>query len=168
MTLNKNDIAEDKRSCSVWDTGSSNVVTFKHFELRSNTFWAPACPYGESLSAQGRSQSEKPEKNSGNVRQERRKERQSWSTAPKLKSHVPTVWLPTATRHDVTGSWSWTRGSLPRITGGRWEEYSLQGKSYLARVAVGLEPGASGGGRIDGCLRDLQESTRTKVTRCPS
>lgn len=67
------------------------------------------------------------------------------------------------------GGQSW---SLPRITGGRWEEYSLQGKSYLARVAVGLEPGASGGGRIDGtrrgCLRDLQESTRTKVTRRPS
>lgn len=71
------------------------------------------------------------------------------------------------------GGQSW---SLPRITGGRWdcerEEYSLQGKSYLARVAVGLEPGASSGGRIDGtcrgCLRDLQESTRTKVTRRPS
>ncbi|KAG1931482.1 nuclear factor 1 X-type [Pimephales promelas] len=40
----------------------------------------------------------------GKVRQAWRKERQSLSTAPKLKSHVPTVWLPTATRHDVTGS----------------------------------------------------------------
>lgn len=130
MTLNKNDIGEDKRSCRVWDTGSSNVVTFKHIMWLS--VWT-LCLYGEALSVRNTSQ--------------------SWSTAPKLKSHVPTVWLPTATRH-VTGSWSWTwgwGGRAGHCQGLRGEDGIAKGRStaYRGRVAwpewlLGWSPGRAG------------------------
>ncbi len=96
------------------------------------------------------------EKNCGNVRQEQRKERQSWSTAPKLKSHVPTVWLPTATRHDVTGSWSWSwtwgwGGRAGHCQGLRGEDGIVRGRStaYRGRVTwpewlLGWSPGRAG------------------------
>lgn len=35
-----------------------------------------------------------------------------------LHSHVQAVWLPTATRHDVIGSWTWT-WKQQRVEGGR-------------------------------------------------
>ncbi len=150
------------RSCSVWDTDSSNGVTFM---LCDQVF--EHCLYGEALSAPCRSQSETRENNCRNMRQ-------SWSTAPKPKSHVPTVWLPTVTRHDVTGSWSWTWGGWGGDRAGHCQ--GLRGKMGLREGGVQLTGeellGPSGcwaGARdVPGCLRDLQESTRTKVTRRPS
>lgn len=90
------------------------------------------CLYGEALSAPCRSQSETRENNCGNMRQ-------SWSTAPKPKSHVPTVWLPTVTRHDVTGSWSWTWGGGGRAghcQGLRGEDGIERGRSTAYRGRV--------------------------------
>ncbi len=132
------------RSCSVWDTDSSNGVTFKH------VMW----PSVWTLSVRGSALGPVPfpVRNTG---------KQLWKHEAKLKhgpeteksrpdclvAHSNETWCHRQLKLNLrVGGQSW---SLPRITGGRWdcerEEYSLQGKSYLARVAVGLEPGTCRG-----------------------
>lgn len=150
------------RSCSVWDTDSSNVVTFKH------VMW----PSVWTLSVRGSALGPVPFPVRNTGKQLWKHEAKS-KHGPKPKSHVPTVWLPTVTRHDVTGSWSWTWGwgGAGLVTA---KDYG--GKMGLREGGVQLTGeellGPSGcwaGARdVPGCLCDLQESTRTKVTRRPS
>ncbi len=144
MTLNKNDMGEDKRSCSVWDTDSSNGVTFKH------VMW----PSVWTLSVRGSALGPVPfpVRNTGKqLRKHEAKSKHGPETEKSrpdcLVAHSNETWCHRQLKLNLrVGGQSW---SLPRITGGRWdcerEEYSLQGKSYLARVAVGLEPGTCRG-----------------------